>query len=137
MAISQFSNFVELAILNWTYTTTPMTGPNARPTTWFLGLSTTQPTSIGGSIGEPVGSGYSRKGINFSPASGNPGQCTNIAQINFSASGGDWGTILYGLIYDGLTGGNLWAMGPLANPKLIQNGDTLQFSPSALAVGLI
>jgi hypothetical protein len=114
-----------------------MSGPNARPTTWFLGLSTTVPTSTAGGVTEPVGSGYSRKSITFSPATGNPGQCVNIALIQFTANGGDWGTIIYGLIWDGLTLGNCWAMGPLANPKLIEDGDTLQFPPSSLAAGLL
>lgn len=135
--ISQFSNFGELAVLNWAYSTTPMTGPNTRPTTWFLGLSTTVPTSTGGSVTEPVGNGYSRKSITFSPPAGNPAQCSNTALLQFTASGGDWGTVVYGLIYDGLTLGNMWSFGPLLNPKLIQNGDTLQFQPSALAVGII
>ena len=123
-------------MLNWVATTTPMTGPNTRPTTWFLGLSTTVPTSTAGGVTDPVGNGYSRKSITFSPASGNPAQCANTTLLQFSASGGDWGTIVYGLIWDALTLGNCWAMGPLANPKLIQNGDTLQFQPAALAIGL-
>jgi hypothetical protein len=134
--ISQFSNYGELAVLNWAFTTAPMTG--SRPTTWYFGLSTTIPTSTAGGVIEPSGSnGYSRKSITFSSASGNPGQVSNTAQINFTASGGDWGTIVYGLIYDLLTGGNCWAMGPLTNPKLVQNADTLQFQVSSLAVGLI
>ena len=137
-SLSQFSNWAELAMLNWTYTTLSMTGPNIRPVQWFLGLSSTPPTSTGGGITEPVvTSGYSRKGIIFSQAAGNPGQCFNTAQINFTASGGSWGNITYGVIWDTLTGGNVWSFGPLANPKVIQDGDTLQFQPSTLAVGLI
>jgi hypothetical protein len=46
------------------------------------------------------------------------------------------GELLFGL-YLILTLGNCWALGPLANPKLIQKRDTLQFQPAALAVGLV
>jgi len=136
-SISQLSNYAQLAVLNWALTTIPMTGSNARPTTWYLGLSLTTPTTSAGGVTEPVGNGYARQAITFSPASGNPGQCTNTALLGFTASGGDWGTVVYGLVYDGLTLGNCWAMGPLLNPKLLQNGDTLQFQPSALAVGIV
>ena len=136
-SLSQFSNWAELAMLNWAFTTLSMTGPSARPVQWFLGLSTTAPTSTGFGITEPVGSGYSRKGIVLLQAAGNPGQCFNTAQINFTASGGSWGNVAYGVIWDGLTLGNVWAFGPLANPKVIQDGDTIQFQPSTLAVGLI
>lgn len=135
--ISQFSNYGELAVLNWAYTTTPMTGPNLRPTTWFLALSTTVPTTIADNVTEPAGNGYSRKSVTFGPPSGNPGRAANTVLLQFTASGGDWGTVVYGLIYDGLTLGHCWSMGPLANPKLIQNGDTLQFQPSSLAVGVV
>ena len=135
--ISQFSNFAQLAVLNWTYTTIPMTGPNARPQQWFIGLSSTAPTSTSGGITEPVGKGYSRKGIIFSPSSGNPGQCVNTALIQFTASGGGWGIMNYGIIWDGLTLGNVWSFGLLASPKDLEDGDTLQFQIGALAVGAI
>ena len=135
--ISQLTNYAQLAALNWTFTTTPMTGPNARPTTWFVALSTTQPTSSGGSVTEPVGNGYARQSCTFGASSGNPGQCVNTNLLQFTASGGDWGTVVYALVYDALTLGNAWAMGPLANSKLIQSGDSLQFQISQLAVQFI
>ena len=137
-ALSQLSNYAELAVCNWLFTTIPMTGlDNSRPTAWFLGLSLTVPTSSVGGVTEPVGNGYSRQSITFGPSSGNPAQCTNTGLLQFTASGGDWGTIVYGLIWDGLTLGHCWAMGPLQNQKIIQSGDTLQFQPSALAVSVV
>ena len=48
--ISQATNYAQLAMLNWAFTTTPIppTGqPNSRPTVWFMGLSTTIPTTSG------------------------------------------------------------------------------------------
>ena len=134
--LSQLSNYAQLAMLNWMLTTTPMTGPSARPTTWFLALSTTQPTSSAGSVTEPVGSGYARQSVTFGTPSGNPGQAANTNLLQFTASGATWGTIIYGLIYDALTLGNCWAMGPLTTSQIINSGDTLQFQPSALAVSL-
>jgi hypothetical protein len=102
-----------------------------------MGLSTTTPTTSGGGITEPAGSGYSRQSITFNPSSGNPGQISNDSQINFTANGGDWGTIVYGLVYDGQTLGHCWAVGPLDAARVIQNGDTLQFSQGSLTIGLI
>jgi hypothetical protein len=136
MAVSQLSNYGELAVINWAFTTTPMSGPNTRPTAWYLGLSTTTPTSSAGGITEPVGNGYARQPITFSAASGNPAQTSNNGLLQFTASGGDFGTIVYGIVYDNPTLGNCWAMGPLLNPKLIQNGDTLQFQSGSLAISL-
>jgi hypothetical protein len=135
VAISQLSNYAEQAACNWLFTSANMN--SIRATTWFLGLSTSVPTSSAGNVTEPAGNGYSRQSVTFGPASGNPAQCTNTGLLQFSASGGDWGTVVYGLIWDGLTGGHCWAMGPLQNQKLIQNGDTLQFQPSALAVSIV
>jgi hypothetical protein len=135
--VSQLSNFGQLACVNWTFTTMSMTGPNTRPTSWFFGLSTTEPTTTGGGITEPVGNGYARQSIMFTPSSGNPGQSTNTELVQFTASGGDWGTMLYGLIWDGLTLGNCWAMGPLFTPKVMGDGDTLQFQVGVLAVGIV
>ena len=133
---SQFTNFAELAVMNWTFTTTAMTGSNTRPTAWYIGLSTSVPTSIG-NITEPIGNGYSRKPVTFSQSGGNPATSTNFELLQFTASGGDWGTVLYGLVYDALTAGNCWCYGPLASPKVIDNGDTIQLQPAAFAVGII
>jgi hypothetical protein len=134
-SLSQFSNYAELAVMNWTFTTSPMTGTNVRPTAWFLGLSTSVPTSTGG-ITEPPGNGYSRKSVTFSQSGGNPALCTNFELLEFTASGGDWGTILYALVFDALTLGHCWCFGPLASPKVIDSGDTIRFQPSSLAVGI-
>ena len=136
-SISQFTNWTQLAMLNWYFSSLPETGTNIRPINWFMGLSTTVPTSSGGSITEPVGAGYSRQAINFLAATGNPGQVTNQLPLNFTANGGDWGTIVYGLVYDGLTLGHCLVVGPLENPRTIHDGDTLQFQTGSLAVGLI
>jgi hypothetical protein len=134
-SLSQFSNYAELAVMNWSFTTSPMTGPNVRPTAWYVGLSTTAPTSTGG-ITEPSGNGYARQSVTFSQSSGNPAICTNFQLLQFTANGGDWGTVLYGLVFDSLTLGNCWCFGPLANPKAVGDGDTVQFQPSTLAVGI-
>jgi hypothetical protein len=114
-----------------------MSGLNLRPTAWFMGLSSTVPTTSGGGITEPVGNGYSRQSITFNPASSNPGQCTNFNPINFTANGGDWGSVIYGLVFDGLTLGHCWSMGPLESARTIQNNDTLQFQQGTLTMGII
>ena len=135
MPTSQITSSAELAGLNWMFTQIPMTGPNARPTTWFGALSTTDPTVAGTSGIEPVGNGYSRQSIIFSPASGGPAQVANTAIVQFTASGGSWGTIIYLMVYDSLTLGSCWAVGPLTTPRPVNNGDTLQFQPSQISIG--
>jgi len=131
-SISQFTNHSQLLALNWLFTLTPV----SRPTAWYMGLSTTVPTSSGGGVTEPIGNGYSRQSVTFSTPQGNPGQAGNASLINFTANGGDWGTILYGLVFDGLTLGSCLALGPLDSPRVIQNSDTLQFAQGSLSVGL-
>lgn len=136
MSISQFSNYAELAVLNWMLTSTPMSGANARPTAWYIALCLTTPTTAGGGIVEPIGSGYARQTITFSSSTGNPASCTNSNLLVFAASGGDWGTVVYTVLYDALTVGRVWGFGPLQTPTLIQTGNTLQFPAGSLAVNL-
>ena len=134
MSISQLTNYGQIAVLNWLFTTNAMSGSNSRPTAWYLALSTTVPNTTAQLVTEPIGNGYSRKSVVFTQPSGNPAVTYNTALIQFTANGGDFGNILYALIYDSLTQGNCWAMGPLVSPKLIQNGDTLQFQASSVAI---
>jgi hypothetical protein len=135
-SVNQFTNYAQLAMVNWALTTAPMTGLNTRPTAWFMGLSSTIPTNSGGGITEPIGNNYARQSITFGPSIGNPGLSSNINLIQFTASGGNWGSILYALVFDGVTLGHCWAIGPLDSPRTIQNGDTLQFQQGTLAVGI-
>ena len=111
-----------------------MTGSNTRPTSWYLALSITVPNTTGQLVTEPTGNGYGRQSISFTTPSGNPAIVYNTSLIQFTANGGNFGSVVYALIYDALTQGNCWALGPLVNAKLIQNGDTLQFQPNAVSV---
>jgi hypothetical protein len=137
MPASQITTYGELASLNWMFTQTPTTGPNTRPTTWFGALSTTDPTAAGTSGVEPVGNGYSRQSIIFSPASGAPAQVANSNFVQFTASGAGWGTVAFLMVFDSLTLGNCWAVGPLTTARVVNGGDTLQFQPTQISIGHI
>jgi hypothetical protein len=129
---SQFTNFTETLALAWLFTA----GTAARPTAWYVALSTTTPTTTGTNVTEPSGNGYTRQAVTFGTPAGNPASTSNTGILTFTASGGDWATITYITIYDASTAGNPLAIGQLTNSKLIQNGDSLQFAVAAITVTL-
>lgn len=129
---SQFTNNAETLALAFLFTT----GTATRPTAWYVELSTTTPTTTGTNTTPPSGNGYARQAVAFGAPAGNPASIANTAILTFTASGADWGTITYIVIYDALTAGNTLAIGQLTNSKLIQNGDSLQFAVSAITITL-
>ena len=132
---SQFTNNAETLALAWLFTN----GAATRPTAWFVALSTTTPTTTGTNVSEPSGMGYLRQSLGaggFGAPTGNPASISNTGILTFTASGGDWGTITYIVIYDAGTNGATLAIGQLTNSKLIQNGDSLQFAVAAITITL-
>ena len=55
---------------------------------------------------------------------------------NFTASGGNWGTITHVAIFNASTGGQVLAAGALTSSKVISNGDSLQIASGNLTVTL-
>lgn len=105
------SNTYETLALQWLFTADVIT----RPTAWYLGLFTTDPTDAGSGT-EVSGSGYAREAATFS-ATGDT--ATNTAAIEFSVATGSWGTISHVGVFDALSGGNLIAHGALDTPRTI------------------
>jgi len=129
---SQFTNSAETLALNFLFNAQTAT----RPTTWFVALSTTTPTTSAGNVTEPAGNGYARQAVAFGASSGNPASVANTGALTFTAVGGDWGTVTYMVIFTLVGGGVDLAIGQLTNSKLIQNGDSLQFAISSISITL-
>lgn len=104
----------------------------ASPTTVYAALYTTQPSDAGGGT-EVSGNAYARVAITFGAATS--GSITNSSAVTFpQAGGGPWGTITHFGVLDALTNGNLLYWGALDESKVIDDGDTMEFSIGDLMV---
>lgn len=121
--MSALSDYSEKLLLDWLMTT----GSATRPTAWYIALYTAAPSDSGGGT-EVSGNGYSRKSVTFAAASTPGGTTSNTNALEFTASGGSWGTITHVGIFDNSTGGNLLWHGGLTASKVIGDGDTLEFA---------
>jgi hypothetical protein len=121
--MSSLSDYSEKLLLDWLMTS----GSAPRPTNWFVALYTAEPIDSGGGT-EISGSSYARQSVTFGAATSGSGTTTNTNTVNFTAGGGDWGTVTHIGIFDAVTSGNLLWYGSLAASRVINDGDTLQFS---------
>ena len=122
-----FSNTYETLVLKWAFNADAVT----RPTTWRLGLFTSDPGETGGT--EISGNGYARKAVTFT-VSGNT--ATNGSAVEFDAATGSWGTITHVAVFDAATGGNQIAYAALTTAKAINTGDILRFPAGEVDVTL-
>lgn len=129
--MAALSDYAEKLLLDWMMTT----GAATRPTTWFLALYTAPPSDAGGGT-EVAGNGYARRPIAFAAASTPGGSTNNTAIVDFTAAGGNWGTVTHVGIHTAATGGSLLWHGAMAAPKTINDGDTLSFAVGAVNVTL-
>lgn len=126
--MSSFTNYLEDAILDHVFRNNALTSP----TTVYMALFTTAPTDAGGGT-EVSGNGYSRLAVTFgAPSAGSVG---NTGALDFVASGGNWGDVLAGAIFDASSGGNMlsWDDFPAAT---INDTDTLRFDAGDITVSL-
>ena len=122
-----FSDTYETLVLKWAFNADAVT----RPTTWRLGLFTSDPGETGGT--EISGNGYARKAVTFT-VSGNT--ATNGSAVEFDAATGSWGTITHVAVFDAATGGNQIAYAALTTAKAINTGDILRFPAGEVDVTL-
>jgi hypothetical protein len=108
------------------------------PTTFYIGLSTSLPTNVGGNFVEPVGNGYARKGPLNNDATMWPaasaGSKSNGSLVVFDQATGSWGTVGWFGIFSALSGGVPIFWGPLTSTKTPASGDTLKFPIGTLVV---
>jgi hypothetical protein len=124
--MAALSDHAEDLLLKWLLTDASVT----RPTAWYLALYSAAPNDAGGGT-ELSGSGYSRQAVDF----GTDGK-SNVEDVVFEASGGDWAEATHVGIFDAPTSGNLILYGAMTAPKQLDDGDTLTFAAGAIDVSL-
>jgi len=121
--MSALSDYSEKLLLDWMMTT----GAATRPTAWYVALYTAAPSDSGGGT-EVSGAGYSRKSVTFDAAATPGGTTSNSNAVTFTASGGSYGTVTHIGIMTASTSGSLLWHGALTASKIVNDGDTLEFS---------
>lgn len=122
------TNAFETKTLEYLLTTTGVT----RPTTWYIGLFTSDPTDTGTSGTEVSGSAYARTAVTFSVTAD---VASNTAGVEFpAATGGNWGTIGWIGIMDAATSGNMIIHSALTVAKAINDGDVFRIPTGDLDI---
>ena len=125
-----FTNAYETHLLQYLLTTDSVT----RPTSWYVGLFTSDPTDTGAAGTEVSGNGYARTAVTFSVTGDT---ASNTAGVEFpAATGGDWGTVGWIGIMDASTGGNMLITSALTVAKSITHGDVFRIPTGDLDVTL-
>jgi len=122
------SNTFETDVLEWLFTDTSVT----RPTAWYVGLFTTDPTDAGTGT-EVSGGSYAREAATFSVTGDT---ATTTAAIEFPTATASWGNITHVGIYDASTAGNLIAHAALDTAKAIDTGDVFRIPTGDLDITL-
>ncbi len=102
------------------------------PATYYVALSTTEPTNTGGNVTEPVGGGYARVAVannatNWPAASAR--SKSNGTPITFATPTGSWGTVTHYALYDAATGGTFRGWGRFASGFTIGAGGSAPVIP--------
>jgi len=107
------------------------------PTSYYLGLSTSEPNIAGVVTGEPstVGTGYSRIELTGLSEPTN-GQITNPTALSFPESVTAWGTMLYYIAFDSATNGNLLFYGSLEVSRTVESNTVLTVKAGELTITL-
>jgi hypothetical protein len=122
------TNAFETSTLKYLLTTDSVT----RPTAWYIGLFTSDPTDTGAAGTEVSGNGYTRKVAAFTVTGDT---ASNSASIEFpAASGGNWGTVGWIGIMDASSGGNMIIHSALTTAKAINDGDVFRIPTGDLDV---
>ena len=107
-------------------------GSITRPTAWYVGLFTADPTDTGSLSNEVSGNAYARTAVTFSVTND---LATNSAAVEFpAASGGNWGTITHIGVIDASTSGNMIIHSALTTAKAINDGDVFRIPTGDLDI---
>ena len=121
------SNYLENKVLDHVLGTTAYTQPSP-----YLALFTSNPAEDASGT-ELSGNGYSRAAISFNAASGGSATGPTTA-IEFTASGGDFGTVSHFGLFDASTSGNLLYYGALTASKTVVDGDSIRFTADSITI---
>jgi hypothetical protein len=122
------TNAFETSTLQYLLTTDSVT----RPTAWYIGLFTSDPTDTGSAGTEVSGFSYARTAATFTVTGDT---ATNSSAVEFpAASGGNWGTIGWIGIMDASSGGNMIIHSALDVAKAINDGDVFRIPTGDLDI---
>jgi len=122
--MAALSDVAEKLLLDWLMTT----GTATRPTAWYVALYTLAPSDSGGGT-EVSGGGYARQSVTFDAAATPGGTTSNNNVVQFTASGANYGTVTHIGIHSASSGsGNLLWHGAMTASRVVNDGDTLEFS---------
>ena len=127
--MSEFSNYLENALINAVLRATTYTSP----ATVYVSLWTSDPTDAG-SGNEVSGGSYARTSVTF--ASPSNGVTSNNADVSFPQATASWGTVGWIGLNDASTSGNLLFHTPLDTSKTIDSGDIFKIASGSLTVTL-
>lgn len=113
-------------------------GAESLPSTYYIGLSTTEPTVAGTGVSEPSSAnGYIRKAISsFQQNKSTAGSVSNASEISFPEATGNWGSVPYYCIFDASESGNLLIYGSYTNTKTIEAGSTAKIPVGGITLGI-
>lgn len=120
------TNTYETDVLESLFTGTTVT----RPTAWYLGLFTSDPTDAGTGT-EVSGGGYVREAATFSVTGDT---ATTTAAVEWPVATANWGTITHVAVHDALTGGNIIAYAALDTAKTITTDDVFRIPAGDLDI---
>ena len=121
--MAALSDHAEKLLLDFLMTT----GTATRPTNWYVALYTAAPSDSGRGT-EVSGAGYARQSVAFDAAATPGGTTSNSADVSFTATGGNYGTVTHLGIFDASSSGNLLWHGALTADKTVEDGDTITFT---------
>jgi len=125
-----FTNTYETHVLNYVFSAASVT----RPTAWYVGLFTADPTDTGSTASEVSGNGYARTSVSFTVTND---LATNSAAVEFpAASGGNWGTISHMAVMTASSGGDMIVHSALTVSKAINDGDVFRIPTGDLDITL-
>lgn len=112
-------------------------------TVFYVGVSSTLPTSQGGNVTEPGDASYARKGTssaNWNAATdADPAAIVLNTSLVFTQATEDWFggvSIPYAVIYSALSGGTFYGFGEFVRAKPIFQDDILTIASGKLIVSL-
>ena len=124
-----FVNAFETTVLQWSLTTDSVT----RPTTWYVGLFTSDPTDTGAAGTEVSGGSYARTAVTFSVTGDT---ASNTAAVEFPAATATWGSVTHIGVHDASSGGNMLVHAALSTAKTIADGDVFRIPTGDLDITL-
>lgn len=108
----------------------------AIPDEYYIGLSSTAPSTDGLNVTEPASGGYQRvqlTGLSEPTA----GVVTNPTSINFPESTQSWGTVSYFVIFDAATEGNLLMYGELEEARTVEAATIMTLRANSLTLSVL